>query len=1277
LTGQQEHQARARCCLLYCAGLLLVGAILSRAGAQSPTGDNPLRNSRGESRVQADRLVHRTIDGQAVTDLYGNVFIDRDTVSVRSDSARYWRERQVYEFMGRVRARQLEAVLTCRRAEYRRNLGEADFWGDVRAEQENSIGTSARGESRRAGQVLRLIGQARLVTPDYTVTADTILRLRDTRQGEASGEVKIVDTAAQTLITGDHALFSADGQSARVDRRPALTSRDLGQETFTSQARVMHFYRDDQRVVMVDSVRIQQGRTRATADTAQAFGRERLLLQGAPEVWVGGESRMTGREIEFLYRDGQLARILLRGQARMEDSTPDSLAALFTGLPNRDILEGEDITVEVEAGQVQRSVVIGAAHSLYVPTDLADEVAANDVHGDTIVIHFRNERVDRVFVNGDMTGTYTFARIADLESRRPAALAAAADSGLVPPLEAVGAPAADSLSGAAATPEPAAASAPPAAVDSTSAGYDFTAGAEVVEYSGGQVLFRLARRSIEIERNANLIYGTLNLTAQKVRFETGNRELYASGEPLLVDESQKIAGDQMGYDFAHKTGAVRHGVMTFEGNFYEGDEIKRYADGSLKILSGRMTACDLEEPHYHFWSDKMKIQLKDKVVAKPVVMKIGHVPIFGLPYYFKSLKEGRRSGILFPSFNFGWSSRTGRYIRDFGYYWATSPYTDFMFEGDYNERQDFNFRIRNQYVKRYDFRGGFAYSRLISLGDRPQRRQWQFQWRHDQEALFDEYKFSASVNMASESLERNDLTRNIERDIVSGQLNSTVFLSRSWSFMSSSLNVKRTEKVNAADDDPTTNLNIYSQTAPNLSLNFKRGALLSPLKRGRKGTFLGNMLRNTYFDHSYTFNNAREKNELTTVDRLSGNGKFSLSIQPPRVSVFNVSAGMNGSQDWSRTSTKGTAYGPVPEPLYGFPNLMDLSTTTQGFYDVDDTVEKTNPRLSFNASLGTVLYGLFPLRVGRLEAIRHTLRLQSSYSLRPALGSKQPRSESYNFSLSNRFDVKYLAQGARDSTAQFKKLDGVLDWSLSTSYNPNAPARRRWSTIGSKIDIKPGQSRNLDFEVSNTIDPNDWRILTTKITYALNLSGRLDTGGQAEADEAQRNLALDRLGAGADSTAAVEGIAPSDDFPQDPYADAFAGSQRPLRAEDGKDPTGGGRFLPWNASLSISYNRNNDRGTSSARSNFTVASAISRNWDFSYRASFDLDEGAVINQSWSLNRDLHCWRLEFTRTDYGRGDLQFGFRLYLKSIPSIKVTRGNEDELGGLGGLGQFGGGIF
>ena len=104
-------------------------------------------------------------------------------------------------------------------------------------------------------------------------------------------------------------------------------------------------------------------------------------------------------------------------------------------------------------------------------------------------------------------------------------------------------------------------------------------------------------------------------------------------------------------------------------------------------------------------------------MAAPIVLRIGHVPVFALPFYYKSLKSGRQSGILFPSFDFGWSSREGRYIRDFGYYWATNEYMDFLVEGDYNENRDFGFRVQNRYVKRYAFNGGIDYSHKEGLGD--------------------------------------------------------------------------------------------------------------------------------------------------------------------------------------------------------------------------------------------------------------------------------------------------------------------------------------------------------------------------------------------------------------------------------------------------------------------------------------------------------------------------------------------------------------------------------
>jgi hypothetical protein len=142
---------------------------------------------------------------------------------------------------------------------------------------------------------------------------------------------------------------------------------------------------------------------------------------------------------------------------------------------------------------------------------------------------------------------------------------------------------------------------------------------------------------------------------------------------------------------------------------------------------------------------------------------------------------------------------------------------------------------------------------------------------------------------------------------------------------------------------------------------------------------------------------------------------------------------------------------------------------------------------------------------------------------------------------------------------------------------------------------------------------------------------------------------------------------------EQPFAGDFAGYERPLRTSDVRDPTEGGRFIPWNRSLNLTYSRNNVSGLSSARGNMSISTALTANWDFTYRASLDFGKGQVTNQSWNLKRDLHCWALEFSRSIFP-GDQEFGFRIYLKSIPAIKLTRGRE---GLVGSASQLSGGIF
>nr|MEE4267043.1 putative LPS assembly protein LptD [Candidatus Krumholzibacteria bacterium] len=656
----------------------------------------------------------------------------------------------------------------------------------------------------------------------------------------------------------------------------------------------------------------------------------------------------------------------------------------------------------------------------------------------------------------------------------------------------------------------------------------------------------------------------------------------------------------------------------------------------------------------------------DKVVAAPIVLRIGEVPIFALPFYFKSLKEGRQSGILFPSFDFGWSSREGRYIRDFGYYWATNEYMDFVFEGDYNERRDLGYRLSNRYVKRYTMNGGVDYSRKVSLkGD--ERREWQLRWNHNQPTLFDDYKFRSDVKLASTTLSSNDLTGSTGRDVVSGQLKSNVYLSRSFSFVNANLNANRDDRVNAEDDDPSSDNLIYSMTLPSLSLNFKQFALASPLRGGQRGSFLGNLARSTYFQQGYSFKSDSKGYELRDVKNYNAAGNWSLSVRPPRVGIFNLSLGSSASQSWSRQTEEGRMY-------------VEDSDTTYTYEPFREVTEETSTRMSFNTGLGTTLYGIFPARVGKLRAIRHTLRLNSGWSLSPGLKSGQVHSTSVSLSMNNRLDAKYVG-AENDSTQAEKKLDGLVDWSLSTSYSPKREPGDRWGTISSGLTIKPGQSQALRLKVSNSIDPKNLALMSTRFTYGLNFTGKVDLGDVPVQQEEMRNTAIDRLGVDLVDTA-QDSLRQVDEFgneiydeQDDEFFDGEESSFDDFYDRDGRnssgagganDPTEGGRFIPFQINASLSYNYTNTSQDKRASGNFSVSTDLTRGWKFRYQGSFDLVTATPVRQQFSLKRDLHCWALEFNRT-VSTVDSQFGFRIYLKSIPALKFTRGVENGMGNLG----------
>ena len=81
----------------------------------------------------------------------------------------------------------------------------------------------------------------------------------------------------------------------------------------------------------------------------------------------------------------------------------------------------------------------------------------------------------------------------------------------------------------------------------------------------------------------------------------------------------------------------------------------------------------------------MKMIGKDKVVARPVILYIGDLPVFAVPYYVFPVRKGRHSGFL--TFEIGNFERGERFIRNLGYYWAASEYWDLETSLDFYENE--------------------------------------------------------------------------------------------------------------------------------------------------------------------------------------------------------------------------------------------------------------------------------------------------------------------------------------------------------------------------------------------------------------------------------------------------------------------------------------------------------------------------------------------------------------------------------------------------------------
>ena len=798
-----------------------------------------------------------------------------------------------------------------------------------------------------------------------------------------------------------------------------------------------------------------------------------------------------------------------------------------------------------------------------------------------------------------------------------------------------------------------------------------------VTFSAADSLVLVGLNNAHLYGNGTVEYQDFKLNSAEIRMDLDSSTVYAagmtdtagnvSGQPVFKDKSGEYQSETMKYNFKSERGYITGVITEQDEGFLQGGRAKRLEDGSFYVEDGKYTTCDdHEHPHFYFQLTRAKVRPDKDVVTGPGYMVLADVPLpLALPFGYFPFSKKYSSGIIFPSF--GEDHNQGFYLRDGGYYFAINDNIDLALRGEIYTKGSWGLSGHVNYVKRYRYRGTFDVSFLNSVyGDKgapdyQRMRNFQVIWSHSQDAKANPaLNFSASVNFATTGYSRNDLNSYYNSSFTENTKSSTVNLTyrrpgSKWSFSATANIAQRTQDSTLAVSFPNLTVTL-SQTAP-----FKRGCpgggerWYEKIKLSYSGRFQ---------------NSLTAQQDVFLQKNLIKDWRNGMQHSLPVSATFSLFKYLNVSPS---LQINDRMYTSKIKRQWDTQASREVQDTTYGFYNIFD----------FNVSMGfdTKIYGFWkPMKFlgDKVQMIRHVLTPTVSFGWNPDFGNRgwgiydyyyytdqagntQRRDYSYfshgifnvpsrgrsgvvSVNLANNLEMKVKSD--KDSTG-VKKISLIENLSLSQSYNFAADSLRL-SPLQANIMLR--LVKNFNLNINSTWDPyvyklnefgtpvqvNRLRIQEGRGLYRLSSAGTSfsytfnnDTFRRKKDDESQSSA----------------GTPPEDDdWDDDTEHESFADMASRKREKKGRSDSGdksdsdgyAAWSVPWSLSINYSvnygygefdYDRMEFKGRWNQNLSFNGNIRPTKNWNFSFSASYDFNLHKLAYMNCSISRDLHCFTM--------------------------------------------------
>jgi len=719
--------------------------------------------------------------------------------------------------------------------------------------------------------------------------------------------------------------------------------------------------------------------------------------------------------------------------------------------------------------------------------------------------------------------------------------------------------------------------------------------------------------------------------------------------PYFKQAGNEVNPDSIRFNFDTKKAIIWNSKSEQDGMNISALTTKKENDSVYFIKEARVTTSkNTVDPDYYIRIRKGKFIPKSKIIAGLSNLYIANVPtpIF-LPFAYFPLTENRRTGFIFPSI--GQNNDRGYFVQNGGYYFAPSDLFDITLLGDYYTNGSYGFRAESKYRKRYAFNGSLSirFENLID-GERglpgySKNNIYNIRWSHSQDSKSNpNSRFSASVNLGSSNYFRESVNQLNTPNFLNNTLNSSVSYSKTFrSYPSVNLSLTASHSQN-------TRTQTVNMSLPTLQANMER---IYPFVK-RNGQKKG-ILKNINLQYS-----VRGENRIQTSDSLflkkemfndaSYGMKHSIPISTNFKVLKNLSVSLSGNFEevWAGQTIKKNDY--------------DIIAQTQGKKDTIKSFDRFS-KYSFNASIGTTIYGVFDFKEGkRIQSIRHVMRPSVNYGINPSFekyydkyiidangntseytrfeggffGAPGNRfSSSIGLGLSNVLEAKVRDRDS--SVVEPKKIKLLNNLNLTTSYNI-ASDSLNWSPVRMTTGTSLFDDK-LNINIGATFDPYSLNENGSRINK-LNIN---DNGGLFRMTSANINMGFsfssknskEDKSSNSDRSNSRSGGRDDDLFGRvDDFADSSFDDNEDEDEEEEIDSGFYNNKMPWDIRLAHSLTYSNNRAQKQITNNSLMFSgniSLSKKWKIGGSSGYDFKNSGVTYTQLRFERDLDSWKMNF------------------------------------------------